>query len=327
MLLLMAACHDTPDYQPTVADTFTALSRTVATRYCFLEQKGIDWQGVENHYRPMLDSVKTDRQLFDLCAAMLDTLRDGHVNLSSPAEVSYYRRWWTDYPQDFNLRVVQEYYLDFDYSQAGVMTYKMLPDSVAYLRISSFGSEIHPVTLDAVLGRLAGARALILDIRDNGGGLLTNISELVSRFINGRTAAGAIAHKTGPGPADFSEPYTFYYEPDADHLSWEAPVILLTNRSCYSAANTLTAVMRSLPGVTVVGARTGGGGGLPFSATLPCGWVVRFSACPVYGPDGQCIEEGVDPTPGHEVHCTPADFASGRDPILDHALSLALEGD
>ena len=46
---------------------------------------------------------------------MLDELKDGHVNLSSSFNTSYYRRWWSDYPQDFNFRTLQQYYLGFDY--------------------------------------------------------------------------------------------------------------------------------------------------------------------------------------------------------------------
>ncbi|WP_438589109.1 S41 family peptidase [Duncaniella dubosii] len=54
-------------------------------------------------------------------------------------------------------------------------------------------------------------------------------------------------------------------------------VIVLANRSTFSAANNFVSVMKLLPGVRVVGATTGGGSGMPYSSELPCGWSVRFS--------------------------------------------------
>ncbi|MDE5627196.1 MAG: peptidase S41, partial [Candidatus Amulumruptor sp.] len=108
------------------------------------------------------------------------------------------------------------------------------------------------------------------------------------------------------------------------HILWSKPVILLTNRSTFSAANYFSAFMRTLPNVTQVGATTGGGGGMPFSSSLPNGWTVRFSACPILDPNGQLIEDGVSPAPDNEVNFDLSESARGCDPILDRALDLLL---
>ena len=57
-------------------------------------------------------------------------------------------------------------------------------------------------------------------------------------------------------------------------------VVVLTNRHSYSATNDFVNSMRCFPNVTLVGDKTGGGSGLPFSSELPNGWGVRFSASP-----------------------------------------------
>ena len=103
-------------------------------------------------------------------------------------------------------------------------------------------------------------------------------------------------------------------------MSYTGPVAVLTNRSCYSAANDFVAVMKTLPQVEIIGARTGGGGGLPFSSELPNGWSIRFSASPITDPEGNDTEWGIDPSEGCEVHCDPVELAEGRDAILDFAL-------
>ncbi|MDE6683441.1 MAG: peptidase S41, partial [Muribaculaceae bacterium] len=257
---------------------------------------------------------------------LLDELQDGHVNLSSRFSTSYYRKWWTDYPQDFNLRTLQQYYLDFDYMSVSGMNYKMLPDSIGYIYCPSFSNQISETSLDYVFAVLYGvekAKGMIIDIRNNGGGLLTNINTLVGRFIDKEICGGYIRHKTGPSSNAFSEPYKITFKPaDNTHVRYQGPIIVLTNRSCYSAANNFVAVMKSLPNVRICGARTGGGGGLPFSSELPNGWAIRFSACPITDSDDKPTEFGIDPSKGYEVHCTEEELAQGKDAILDFAIEV-----
>lgn len=327
-ILFMAGCSDEPDYKNDIYGNFDALADIIDKRYCFFEEKDIDWQAVTKEYRARLDDDMTLLEYFDLCAEMLDELKDGHVNLSSDFSSSYYRKWWSDYPQDFNLRTLQEYYLDFDYYQTSGISYKILDGNIGYIYYPSFSSGIGQLNLDYIMAILYDTDALIIDIRNNGGGLLTNIDVLVSRFIDEETPGGSIAHKTGPGHNDFSDPYYFTYTPaDPRRISWQdrKPVYVLTNRSCFSAANDFVAVMKTLPNVKIVGARTGGGGGLPFSSELPCGWSIRFSASPIYAPDGSITEFGIDPTEGCEVHCSDEELALGQDAILDFAIALALK--
>ena len=72
--------------------------------------------------------------------------------------------------------------------------------------------------------------------------------------------------------------------------------------------------------VIVAGDRTGGGGGMPFNAELPCGWGVRFSACPQYDAQGEVVEHGISP----DVFCSLDDEKAkeGKDSMIETALSL-----
>lgn len=317
----LSSCHDAPDYDTSALGTFDCLWETVDTRYCFFAEKDVDWQEVRDRYRPRVIEGITQTELFGLCSEMLAELRDGHVNLSSAFDVSYYREWWSLYPQDFSWRTVQQYYLDFNYRTLGVMAYAILPQNVAYVRYSSFSAMPGEGNLDIMFSYLSPCDALIIDIRDNGGGELTNIRPLVSRLIHDRMVGGYISHKTGSGHDDFSKPYPVEYEPaDKGRVVWNKPVAVLTNRSCFSAANDFVAVMKEVPGVMIVGARTGGGGGMPFTAQMPNGWNLRFSASPMTDVRGKSIEDGIDPTQGCEAHSPAEELAAGRDAILDLAI-------
>lgn len=321
--ILFSGCKDDISYPDDPEGNFDALAEIISTRYCFLEEKGIDWDEVTSRYRAQVTPDMGDLKLFTLCSEMLDELKDGHVNLISRFDTSYYREWWSAYPQDFNLRTLQEYYLDFDYYSTSGINYKVLEGNIGYLYYPSFSSRVSETALDYALAIMYDTDALIIDIRNNGGGLLTNIDTFVGRFIDHEIPGGSITHKTGPGRNDFSTPYPFSYSPapEARVRYLDRPIVLLTNRSCYSAANAFAAVMKSLPQVTVIGSRTGGGAGLPFGSELPNGWSVRFSASPLYGPDGTITEFGVDPTPGFECHSPADELAAGKDNILDTAIN------
>ena len=129
-------------------------------------------------------------------------------------------------------------------------------------------------------------------------------------------------HKTGAGHDAFSSPEPMYLSP-ADGAIWERPVIVLTNRGVFSAANHFVMMMRELPHVVIMGDKTGGGSGLPMSNTLPNGWSVRFSASPILDAQGNHTEFGIEPDV--KVSITSEDWNRGVDTIIEEALKLAEE--
>lgn len=322
IVTVISGCDEVPEYRNDPIGNFDALADIVGTHYCYFREKDIDWQKTCAQYRGRITSDTRPIELFTIMSELLDELQDGHVNLSSRFNTSYYRKWWSEYPQDFNLRTLQEYYLKFNYRQTSGISYAMFPDSIAYMYYPSFNSGISDTNLDYILALLQDSKGLIIDVRNNGGGLLTNINTLVSRFIDEEITGGYIRHKTGPDPGDFSGPYPIVYKPaEKGRICYRKPVVVLTNRSCFSAANDFVSVMKQLPQVRICGARTGGGGGLPFSSELPIGWSVRFSASPISDSEDRVTEFGIDPSEGYEVHDTDEELAAGQDHILDFAIN------
>lgn len=321
--VLLPSCHDVEDYDNDYYGNFDALWDEVDRHYCFFDLKDVDWDEVGARYRAKIDPEMEVEDFFDVCADMLAELKDGHVNMSSWFNVSYYRKWWSDYPQNFNLRIIQENYLGFDYNSGGPIISKLLEDeNIGYMYYSSFSYSYGMSYVDAMMLSMKDAKGLIVDVRDNGGGELTNVEKLVSQFISNEITAGYICHKTGAGHDEMSEPYAYTIKPADGHVKWLKPVVVLCNRSTYSAANNFVSIMKTLPHVVVVGDVTGGGCGLPYTTELPCGWSLRLSACPVYDPDMNLTEFGVQPTTGCKVDMDAAAEAQGRDTILDFAIAL-----
>ncbi len=322
-LLGLGSCHSVESWNDDIYGNFDALWTIIDEHYCFFADKDVDWAEVGARYRAELNPEWEAREFFDHCAAMLAELRDGHTNLISWFDVSYYNKWWSDYPQNFDQRLVEQYYLNFDYSSGSGFIYKYLEDrKVGYVRYASFTSGISDSFIDMMMLTMKDADGMIFDVRDNGGGDISNVEKIVSHFIEERTLAGYITHKTGPGHDEFSEPYPFYFEPATEHVRWFKPVIILTNRSTFSAANNFVGAMKALPQVAIVGATTGGGSGMPFSSELPCGWGVRFSASPVYDADMVLTEAGIEPTPGGAVDLDPEAALKGVDTMLEFAIEV-----
>jgi len=333
--------EQTDDYR----GTFEACWQTMDQRYCFFEEKGVDWQGVYNKYAPLfVDSIKTQFQLFSLLDEMLDTLRDGHINVYAPFNVARYWKWYEDYPANYDANLLSKYYIGSNYWIASGLQYGMFGrDSIAYVRYSSFDNSIGDTNLDYMLALLRNANGMIIDIRNNGGGTLTNATTLADRFATEKTLYGYIRHKTGTGHNDFSEPEPLYLDPDTERMSWDAssrPVVVLTNRHCYSAANNFVQVMRALDGtmttdtlgvqypklIKICGDRTGGGSGLPFESVLPNGWTLRFSACPMLDAEGKSTESGIDPSPGLKVDMDSTSMIEKhRDDIIEAARAYILQ--
>ena len=293
LLPLLNGCIREEEFDNTPQGNFEALWKIIDEQYCFLDYKQIDWDAIHDKYQPLITPGMSYDGLFEILGNMLAELKDGHVNLYSSSNMARYWDWYLDYPRNFNESIIEKY-LGRDYRIAGGAKYTILEDNIGYIYYGDFSSGIGNGNLDEILLYLSACNGLIIDVRNNGGGNLTNATRMAQRFTNEKVLTGYIQHKTGKGHSDFSDPTPIYVEP-SNSIRWQKKVIVLTNRHSYSATNDFVNSMRCFPNVTLVGDKTGGGSGLPFSSELPNGWGVRFSASPHLDAQKQHIEFGIDP--------------------------------
>ena len=314
-LCSLSACVDEDEYTDTPSGNFEALWRILDEHYCFFEEKGIDWNEVHARYAPQFHANMTTTQQFEVLCNMLAELKDGHVNLYSSFDTGRNWSWREDYPTNFSDTLSRKY-LGTDYRMASGLTYRVFDDNIGYVRCSTFAQGFGEGSLDDIMAYLAPCRALIIDIRSNGGGMLTAATQLAARFTNVERLVGYFQHKTGKGHNDFSAMEAQTLKP-SNGIRWQKPVAVLTNRGVFSAANEFVKYMLCCPQVMTVGDQTGGGAGMPFSSELPCGWSIRFSACPSFDVNGNSTENGI--APDYAVSLTDEDFARGKDTIIEFA--------
>ena len=320
--VMLSSCTKVEIYENTPTGNFEALWNIIDEHYCFFDYKaeeyGLDWDAVYRKYKRKIADGMSTAGLFEVLGDMLDELRDGHVNLYAAHDVARYWDFREGYATNFS-EEIQARYLGTDYKIASGLRYTILLDNIGYIYIPSFSNGIGEGNLDECLYALALCRGLIIDVRNNGGGNLSYAETLAARFTNERVLTGYISHKTGSGRSDFSSPQPVYLE-SSNGIRWQKPVCVLTNRSSYSATNDFVKIMRILPLVTIVGDRTGGGSGLPFSSELPNGWSIRFSACPSFDVNMQHTEFGIDPDV--RVDMSGEDRARGVDTIIETARAI-----
>jgi len=326
-LIILSSCEkvlmeDEPVNDPIT--NFEYLWSTADEKYSFFEYKGINWNDIYNEYKPQINNGLSDVELFDILGEMLNELHDGHVNIIAPFDISRYNFDYSS-PENYNFRLLEDSYIGWDYRVTGSLintTFERDGVTIGYLGIRSFNYLIQEADIDFALNNLQDAKGLILDVRNNGGGYIYNVSLLGPRFADMERVIGTSVQKNGPDHNDFTDPVEIKMEPGGD-FQWRKPVVLLTNRGSYSATSFFSLAMKAFPRVFLVGDTTGGGLGVPAGFELPNGWGYRFSVTQTYSTSGKNWENGVPPD--FTVWMDPENELNGIDDIMEKAIELIID--
>ena len=322
ILFAFSSCMNEPDIQPnTNIGNFESLWKIIDTKYCYLDYKKINWDSIHTVYKTRVDSVKSEVGLFRVLGRMLDELKDGHVNLYSDFNMSRYWNWFTDYPSNFDSALIYSpRYLGSNYQIAGGFQYERIDNgNVGYIYYSSFSDYFSDTNIRYILQYFSNCKGLIIDVRNNGGGYLDLSGTLASYFFDKDQITGYICHKTGIGHSDFSTPVAIKTTAHKT-IQWQRPVVILTNRMAFSATNAFICRMKYATHATIVGDKSGGGGGLPMSSEIPNGWMVRFSTSPMFDASMNQIEWGIDPDV--KVALSTNDKLAGYDTLIEKAIRI-----
>jgi len=293
------------------------LWRTLDQKYCYFEEKGVDWQQVHDQYLPSVKALdeKDFLGLFDTLSSMINTLQDGHVNLYSSFDVSACNSWYKNDSVNWNWQVVRDYYLK-DYRIAGGAYYTTLPGNIGYMYVSDFETAVSASNMYYILTSWELCKGMIIDVRNNGGGNMDYAYRLAATFFDADQTVGYWQHKNGEGHNNFSnlEPQILHKEDMPS--TWKRKVVVLCNRRTYSAANFFVSIMRYSTNCCIIGGRSGGGGGMPLSYELPNGWLIRFSSIRMYDRDKNSIENGIEPN----IAKTDFQATQDKDEIIEEAI-------
>jgi len=323
-----------PDYNH--RENFEYLWNEVDQKYSYFDVKNIDWDEVYTEYSARVNTHMTNEAFFNLMFQMLGTLRDGHVNLRSSFNVSRYNISY-DAPEKYNGRLLEDYYLEpnelnhFDLAEhsyiTGPLKHQLFPVNghlIGYIQYGSFSYPISDYDIDYTLNRMRPTTGLIIDVRQNGGGAITNIFQMINRLTEEKHYLYGTVIKDGPEHDAFGELMKVYNDPEGS-IKYTKPVVILTNRNCYSATTFFAAALKAYQNVTQIGDTTGGGAGAPHGGQMPNGWYYRFSVTRSGYPNGDTLydfETGVPPDV--YVNMEPSDEENGHDTMIDTAITLLI---
>ncbi|WP_109852642.1 S41 family peptidase [Aquimarina sp. AU58] len=257
-------------------DNFEYLWNECNEKYSYFDVKNIDWDVVKSEYSAKIYDGMSQDSLFKVLGGMLTELRDDHTNLISNFNISTFR---VDYlgQDNFDWRIIEDHYLNRDYYITGPFLHNFLDNKeIGYVRFPSFPGTVDADNLNFVLNRYKNTKGLILDMRENGGGAVTDIFAILSRFVERKTLVNYSRIKSGPGRNEFSEAEPVYVSPYSG-IRYKNKIVVLVDRGTYSAGSFFSLATKALPNITLIGDTTGGGLGLPNGGQLPNGWTYRFS--------------------------------------------------
>ncbi len=180
-----------------------------------------------------------------------------------------------------------------------------MEEDIDYVRLSDFGTTSGDEVRKALLaGRAAGARAYILDLRDNGGGLLDAAVEISSLFIPQGTIVSTI-RRDGERTTDSAL---------GDAIDGLRPLVVLVNKYTASASEITSGALQDYHLATLIGTRTFGKGVVQSIFPLPDQGALKITTARYLTPAGRDIQHhGIEPDvvvqqdPNPAIIDTPAD--------------------
>lgn len=203
--------------------------------------------------------------------------------------------------------------------------FRMLPGGVAYVALNSFGNDEAADKFLAAFDKIAASNALVIDLRDNGGGnsnvgfrVLATLTD--KQFETGRwdTRNYLPTYRAWGKPMPNFAQADDNWAPDLKH-QYKKPVVVLTSPATYSAAEDFLVAFDAMKRGAIVGEATGGSTGQPLMISLPGGGKARIVSKRDTYPDGKQFV-GVGIQPDIKVSPTVADLRTGRDTVLEAAL-------
>ena len=178
--------------------------------------------------------------------------------------------------------------LEFKITRKNIRTnpvpyYGMVRDSIGYLALSSFTENSAKDVKKAFIELKAqGAKSLILDLRDNGGGSLAEAVDIVNFFVpKGQeivVTKGKLKQAQGS------------YKTQNEPIDTQIPMAVLVNGASASASEIVSGSLQDLDRAVIIGTRTFGKGLVQTIRPLPYNGTLKVTTSKYYIPSGRCIQ-------------------------------------
>lgn len=163
--------------------------------------------------------------------------------------------------------------------------YYGLHGDIGYINLSTFIEENCSKEVRRAFMELKnhGAKKYILDIRNNGGGLLNEAVDIVNMFVPKGVNVVSTKGKL--------ERANTIYATTVEPIDTICPIVVLVNKNSASASEIVSGSLQDLDRAVIVGQRTFGKGLVQRTVELPYGGSLKLTAAKYYIPSGRCIQQ------------------------------------
>ena len=299
------------------AETVVRLFRTIDEQYSYRERLGIDWAELERTHHDDLYAAPDGPALALRVATMLATAQDPHISVRwGESTLGTHQR---EVLANFDVRGVQKTFPKLSRIGRNGLAART-DDGIGYLFVGTFAREQRDdfeKVLDALRG-LRDCKALVLDVRSNGGGDELLARRLAAWFVDGEKVYAAHRVRDPKAPNGFREPENRSLRGNAEPDVFAGEVAVLMGPLNMSSCEAFLLMMKQAPRAVLCGTESYGSSGNPQPYALLPGLTVLLPSWQALRPDGTMFEgEGISP----HIHVAgkPEQFVDG-DPVLAEAL-------
>ena len=159
----------------------------------------------------------------------------------------------------------------------------MLDETTGYIFQSGFTENVSSELREKFIGlKGKGMKQLVLDLRGNGGGLMSEAIDIVSLFV----PKGSLVVSAKGNTEESRKEYRTTKEP----IDTEIPILILINSASASSSEIVTGALQDLDRAVVMGNRSYGKGLVQSIRPLPYNGQMKVTTAKYYTPSGRCVQ-------------------------------------
>jgi thiol-disulfide isomerase/thioredoxin len=276
-------------------EAISKLCRAIDEKYSYRDLRNINWDKMFDRYSPLMERAKTPRRFAEIAAKMLAHAEDMHLWVKNNGEtVGGFK---CKVKRNYNIDLLRKKVPDWRDLSKYVSTGRF-PDGIGYILIKSWRkneNQILEPTLKA-LKNLSNNRALIIDVRPNGGGSEPFAQKIAGCFVEHPVVYAKHVYKNANKPGGWGEIQERILRPNKDRPQYRGRIAVLMGQVNMSSCEAFLLMMKQVRNCKLIGDRSYGSSGNPKPVDLGNGVTVWLPSWKALRSDGSCFEgKGIKP--------------------------------
>lgn len=279
------------------ANAITRLRQVIDEKYSYRDLRRIDWDKMFRIFTPKLNRAKTPEQFAQITSKMLSAARDMHIWIKVDGKGmpgGFKRKARSNYNINLLAKRIPQWK-----NRNKVISSGRFDNDVGYILIKNWlrnDNQLHNAAFQA-LRELSDTKALIIDVRPNGGGAEPLARDFAGCFIGKPVVyAKHVYIDRRQNSNGWGEIRERILKPNSNMPRYQGQVVVLMGQRNMSSCEAFLLMMKQVPGCVLMGEKSYGSSGNPKPHDLGNGVVVYLPSWKALRADGTCFEgEGIKP--------------------------------